>query len=105
MRRPWLQITECPPTGSDTVVYGKVTAPNGVDPIREAIVYVPSSGMPEEFPGEVSCEVCNSPIGGTPVTQAITSDGTFELRRVRHRRNANRHPERSLAQDHPHPGQ
>jgi len=77
------KIAECPPTGSDTVVYGKVTAPNGVDPIREAIVYVPSSGMPEEFPGEVSCEVCNSPIGGTPVTQAITGiDGTFELRRV-----------------------
>ena len=77
------KIAECPPTGSDTVVYGKVTAPNGVDPIREAIVYVPASGIPEEFPGDVSCEVCNSPIGGTPVTQAITGiDGTFELHRV-----------------------
>lgn len=77
------KIAECPPTGSDTVVYGKVTAPNGIDPIREAIVYVPSSGTPEEFPGEVSCEVCNSPVGGVPVTQTITGiDGTFELRRV-----------------------
>ncbi|MFO0622725.1 MAG: hypothetical protein U0745_15135 [Polyangia bacterium] len=77
------KIAACPPSGSDTVVYGKVTAPNGIDPIREAIVYVPSSGVPEEFPSEVSCEVCNSPVGGVPVTQAITGiDGTFELKRV-----------------------
>lgn len=77
------KIAECPPTGSDTIVYGKVTAPNGQDPIREAIVYVPASGTPEEFPSDVSCEVCNSPIGGTPVTQTVTGiDGTFELRHV-----------------------
>ena len=34
-------VANCP-VGQDTTVVGKVTAPNGVDPIREALVYVPS---------------------------------------------------------------
>lgn len=77
------KIAQCPPTGTDTVLAGRVTAPNGVDPIREAIVYVPAMGVPDEFPAEVACEVCNNPVGGRPVTQTITDvDGNFELRRV-----------------------
>lgn len=71
------------PSGEETVVTGRVTAPNGMEPIRDALVYVPRSGAPEEFPPEVSCEVCNRPVGGAPVTQAVTDvDGMFELRRV-----------------------
>ncbi|MFO0576771.1 MAG: hypothetical protein U1A78_22435 [Polyangia bacterium] len=77
------KIAQCPPTGSDTILAGRVTAPNGVDPIREAIVYVPSMGVPDEFPAEVACEVCNNPVGGRPVAQTLTDiDGNFELRRV-----------------------
>ncbi len=75
-------VANCP-VGQDTTVVGKVTAPNGVDPIREALVYVPSGGNPEEFPPKVSCETCNSPMGGTPVTAVSTDvDGSFSLRRV-----------------------
>lgn len=71
-------------TGTDeTIVTGVVTAPNGKDPIREAIVYVPTGGAPEEFPPLVACDVCSSPVGGKPVTMTQTDvDGTFELRRV-----------------------
>lgn len=69
--------------GTETVVSGRVTAPNGRDPIREALVYVPESGAAEEFPPKVSCEVCNSPVGGRPVAITTTDvDGSFELRRV-----------------------
>lgn len=77
------KIAQCPSSGTDTVLAGRVTAPNGEDPIREAIVYVPAMGVPDEFPAEVACEVCNQPVGGRPVTQTITDiDGNFELRRV-----------------------
>ncbi len=77
------QIAQCPPAGSDTVVTGRITAPNGEDPIRDAIIYVPESGAPEEFPPQVACEVCNSPVGGRPVALTHSGiDGTFELSRV-----------------------
>jgi hypothetical protein len=76
------KVASCPP-GGETIVRGRVTAPNGVDPIRDAIVYVPVSGAPSEFPQGVACEVCNNPVGGRTVTQAYTDiDGNFELRRV-----------------------
>ena len=75
-------VANCP-VGQDTTVVGKVTAPNGVDPIREALVYVPSGGNPEEFPPKVACETCNTPMGGTPITAVSTDvDGSFSLRRV-----------------------
>lgn len=75
-------VANCP-VGQDTTVIGRVTAPNGTDAIREALVYVPSGGSPEEFPPKVSCEICNEAIGGKPVTAVTTDvDGTFQLRRV-----------------------
>jgi hypothetical protein len=75
-------VANCP-VGQDTTVIGRVTAPNGTDPVREALVYVPSGGSPEEFPPKVACEICNNPIGGKPVTAVTTDvDGTFQLKRV-----------------------
>ena len=75
-------LANCPPD-SDTTVIGKVTAPNGVDPIRDALIYVPSGYAPEEFPPQVACETCQNPLGERPVTITSTDvDGTFELRRV-----------------------
>ena len=59
-------VANCP-AGTETTVVGRVTAPNGEDPIRDALVYVPSGGAPEEFPPQVACEVCSSPVGGRPV--------------------------------------
>ncbi len=75
-------VANCP-AGTETTVVGRVTAPNGEDPIRDALVYVPSGGAPEEFPPQVACEVCQSPVGDRPITITGTDvDGTFELRRV-----------------------
>ena len=75
-------LANCP-ADSDTTVVGKVTAPNGQDPIRDALVYVPNGGAPEEFPPQVACETCQSPIGDRPVTITSTDvDGTFELRHI-----------------------
>ena len=77
------KVAVCPPSGSDTIVAGRVTAPNGEDPIRDAIIYVPTSGVAEEFPPQVACEACNNPVGGVPVTTTQSGiDGTFELHRV-----------------------
>jgi hypothetical protein len=76
------RVPSCP-RGGDTIVMGKVTAPNGVDPIREALVYVPQSGRPDDFPAGVSCDACDSPTVGPVVTRTTTDiDGSFVLRRV-----------------------
>src|SRR6478672_11218040 len=45
-----------------TSVSGRVMAPNGIDPVYDAAVYVPYN-IPE-FPTTVQCEVCNEPVGG-----------------------------------------
>jgi hypothetical protein len=61
-----------------TSISGRVTAPNGLDPVYDALVYVPT--MIPEFPSTVQCEVCNEPIGGAPVISTNTKvDGTFKL--------------------------
>jgi len=67
--------------GGTTSVSGKVMAPNGIDPVVEALVYVPRD-LPE-FPATVQCEACNNPIGGNPIVQAVTAvDGSFTLTNV-----------------------
>ncbi len=70
-------IKECKGLPKTTLV-GKVTAPNGIDPVFDALVYVPTA-LPE-FSPKVQCEVCNDPIGGTPIVSVHTAvDGTFTL--------------------------
>jgi hypothetical protein len=69
------------PGGGSTTVTGRVTAPNGLDPVYAASVYVPQQ-IPE-FSGTVQCEVCNDPIGGNPIVSATTDvNGTFTLENV-----------------------
>jgi hypothetical protein len=64
-----------------TSVSGRVTAPNGLDPVYDALVYVPTN-VPE-FPAGVQCEVCNEPVGGAPIVSTHTAvDGTFTLTNV-----------------------
>ncbi len=64
-----------------TTVRGRVTAPNGLDPVYDAAVYVPL--MIPEFPATVQCEVCNEPLGGTPITTISTDvNGNFVLPNV-----------------------
>ncbi|MSP63151.1 MAG: hypothetical protein EXR72_23000 [Myxococcales bacterium] len=67
--------------GQSTTISGRVTAPNGKDPIYDAIVYVPKD-IPE-FPPMVQCEVCSEPIGGPPIVGTPTKiDGSFVLANV-----------------------
>ena len=67
--------------GGTTSVSGRVTAPNGLDPVYDASVYVPTQ-IPE-FPSTVQCEVCNEPIGGTPIVSTQTDvNGMFTLTNV-----------------------
>src|SRR5262249_41572758 len=62
-------------------ISGKVTAPNGLDPVYQALVFVPAKLV--EFPQGAQCEVCNDPSGGTPIVSATTAvDGTFTLTNV-----------------------
>jgi hypothetical protein len=64
--------------GVTTTISGTVTAPNGTDPVFDALVYVPTSMT--EFPPMIQCEVCSEPLGGTPLVQVVTKvDGTFTL--------------------------
>jgi hypothetical protein len=64
-----------------TSVSGRVTAPNGIDPVPNALVYVPTN-VPEFTPG-VQCEACNDPIGGQPIVSTVTdTDGKFLLANV-----------------------
>lgn len=65
------------PTGTMTSISGRVTAPNGIDPVPGAVVYVPSSL--NEFPQEVECEVCNQITDAAYVSTTTQPDGTFTL--------------------------
>jgi hypothetical protein len=61
-----------------TSVSGRVMAPNGIDPVYQANVYVPYS-IPAMTTG-VRCELCNDPLGGQPITSTVTAvDGSFTL--------------------------
>jgi hypothetical protein len=61
-----------------TSVSGKVFAPNGIDPVHDALVYVPSSM--DAFSPTVQCEVCSEPTGGKAIVSTRTAvDGSFTL--------------------------
>ncbi|HEX4457380.1 MAG TPA: hypothetical protein VIA18_05395, partial [Polyangia bacterium] len=60
-----------------TTISGVVKAPNGVDPIANALVYVPlSTGA---FTPGVSCDLCISPVDSIAVHTLTNADGTFTL--------------------------
>lgn len=72
-------MNKCP-NGTQTDLRGVVTAPNGIDPVPGAVVYVPYA-LPE-FPEEVSCDVCGE-LAGNAVVQARTNpDGSFLLQKL-----------------------
>jgi hypothetical protein len=83
------QQTTCPGTGVTTTITGTVYAPNGTDPIYNALVYVPNGavgaptwGVTAFTPG-VSCGQCGSDVSGNPLVSTNTApDGTFALENV-----------------------
>jgi hypothetical protein len=65
------------PTGTMTTVRGTVRMPNGIDPVPQALVYVPREVT--EFPGEVRCEVCDQISDLAIVSTQTADDGSFVL--------------------------
>jgi hypothetical protein len=79
------QQASCSP-GSETRVTGKVYAPNGTEPLPNAIVYVPNLDDLDDLPAistGPSCERCEDEDLGDPLVAAITGpDGSFSLNDV-----------------------
>ncbi len=80
-----LNQVDCPGDQSTTLT-GTVRAPNGVEPIYNAVVYVPNAREAHELPpieDGVVCERCEDQYWGRILAAAVTGpDGTFELRNV-----------------------
>ncbi|MBS2029685.1 MAG: hypothetical protein JST54_17430, partial [Deltaproteobacteria bacterium] len=65
--------------GGTTSVTGTVYAPNGVDPLYNALVYVPNGPVAAFTPG-VACLTCDEQISGEPLVATNTNpDGSFTL--------------------------
>jgi len=73
------QHDDCSAT-SDTTITGIAYAPNGITPLYNVIVYVPSDTKPlAPFAAGVSCDQCGT-VDGTPVTSTTTdATGHFTL--------------------------
>ena len=73
-----LQQTSCP-NGGTTSLSGKVFAPNGVDPLLGALVYVPNAAVQAFAPG-VACQKCTDGVSGSPLVSATSGvDGSFTI--------------------------
>lgn len=68
---------ECPAGGT---VQGRVLAPNGMDPVDEALISKPLTIR--EFPPEVRCEVCGDPEDAYCAAVHSRPDGSFILDRM-----------------------
>ncbi len=69
-------LNNCP-AGQQTTITGVVRAPNGIDPVPGALVYVPREVT--EFPDGVRCEVCSQITDIAIVSTTTNADGTFTL--------------------------
>ncbi len=70
------------PTNQETRLTGTVYAPNGTEPLPNALVYVPNAPLPAITHGP-SCDRCQDEDLGSPIAGAVTgADGTFVLRNV-----------------------
>jgi len=67
--------------GGSTTISGKVTAPNGLDPVNGAVVYVPA-GVVAPLTTGVSCEICSDGASNALVTATTATDGSFTLTNV-----------------------
>ncbi len=83
-----LQQTTCAATNVTTTISGTVYAPNGTDPLYDALVYVPNGGPAPNygvtaFSAGVHCGQCGSEVSGSPLVSTTTApDGTFQLQNV-----------------------
>ena len=71
-----------PTTGATTCTSGTVYAPNGTDPIYDALVYIPNAPVAAFTPG-IACETCAAGVSGSPLVSTTSGpDGTFQLQNV-----------------------
>ncbi|MFC1642186.1 carboxypeptidase-like regulatory domain-containing protein, partial [Myxococcota bacterium] len=70
--------TDCP-NGTTTSISGFVYDPAGVNPIYNALVYVPNAAL-DPVPTGVSCDQCGATASGQPIATALTDEtGHFTL--------------------------
>ena len=75
------QVT-CPNPAVTTTLTGTVFSPNGVDPLPNALVYVPNAPV-QPFTAGVSCDNCGAMASGSPLVSTVsTINGTFTLTNV-----------------------
>ena len=68
--------------GQETRLTGVVTAPNGTEPLYNALVYVPNAPLPAIASG-ASCVRCQDEDLGSPIAAALTgADGAFVLKNI-----------------------
>jgi hypothetical protein len=68
--------------GQETRLTGTVYAPNGTQPLYNALVYVPNAPLPAISAGP-TCGRCQDEDLGSPIAAAITgADGTFVLKNI-----------------------
>ena len=75
------QVASCPNNGT-TSITGTVFAPNGIDPLPNVTVYIPTTTVDVFQPG-VQCPVVGAPPSGAPLVGTVTDvKGNFELDNV-----------------------
>jgi hypothetical protein len=71
-------IATCP-NGGTTSVSGVVYDPAAVNPIYNALVYIPNAPL-DPFPAGATCETCSASASGQPIATALTDTaGHFQL--------------------------
>ncbi len=69
-------------SGQQTTLTGTAFVPSGVDPLSDAVVYVPNGPVAPFRPG-VACAPCGAPVTGDPLVATRSgADGTFVLANV-----------------------
>jgi hypothetical protein len=73
-------IAQVTPPACTTTITGTVYSPNGVDPLPNILVYVPTTAL-QPFPtGVTSCAAESQLVSGNPLVSTTTAfDGTFSL--------------------------
>jgi choice-of-anchor A domain-containing protein/uncharacterized repeat protein (TIGR01451 family) len=72
-------VSSCGGNSAATTVRGVVYAPNGVDPLPNALVYVPASAPGTLTPGVQCIQATATPGGGAVTSTVSAADGTFTL--------------------------
>ena len=73
--------TDCPNSGT-TSLSGTVYDPAGINPIYNALVYIPNAPL-DPVPTGASCDLCSATASGQPIANALTDvKGHFTLTKV-----------------------